>query len=60
MFEFDIVILLNVKTHNVPQSIGASLHNIEIVDLGIELLEPLALDRKMNPSNTLVLAIESL
>ena len=47
------MILLDAKTHSVPKFIGASLHNFESTDIGIELSVPLALDGLVNPSDTL-------
>ena len=54
------MIFLDSKTRSVPQFIGASQHNFETIDLGIELLVPLALNGQVNTSDTLVLASESL
>ena len=60
LFGFNTMISLDAKTRSVPQFICASLCNFEIVDLGIKLLAPLALDGRVNPSGILVLSIESL
>ena len=57
-FGFDTTISLDAKTCSVPQFIGASQCNFEIANLEIESLVPLALDRWVNPSDTLVLVIE--
>ena len=36
LFEFGTAILLDAKTHSVPQFIGAPQRNFETTDLGIE------------------------
>ena len=60
MCGFDTPISLDAKTHSVPQFIGAPQHNFEIADLGIESSAPLALGGWVNPSDTLVLAMETI
>ena len=60
LFGFGTTISLDVKTYSVPQFIGASQHSFEITDLGIELLVPLALNRQVNSSDTLILTAKSL
>ena len=54
------MILLDAKTRNVPQFISASQCNFETIDLGIESSVPLASDGNVNPSDTIVLTLESL
>ena len=54
------MISLDAKTSSVPQFISAPQRNFEIVDLGIELLVPLVLGGRVNPSDTLVLAMETI
>ena len=59
-FGYGTTILLDAKTCSVPQFIGAPKHNFETADLGIKLSVPLAPNTWVNPSETLVLAVESL
>ena len=54
------MILLDAKTRSVPQFIGAPKRNFETADLGIELLVPLAPGGWVNPSDTLVLSMETI
>ena len=54
------MILLNAKTHNVPQFIGAPQRNFETIDLDIELSVPLAPGGWVNPSHTLVPATKTI
>ena len=60
MFGFGTMILLDAKTHSVPQFIGAPHRNFETPDLGIKSLGPLALDGRVNPIDTLVLTVETI
>ena len=60
LFGFDTVISLDAKTCSVPQFIGAPQRKFETVDLGIESSVPLALSGWVNPSDTLVLATETI
>ena len=59
-FGFGTTISLDAKTCNVPQFIGAPERNSKTADLGIESLVPLAPGGWLDPSDTLVLAIESI
>ena len=60
LFGFRTAISLDAKTRSVPQFIGALERNFETADLGIESLVPLALGGWVNPSITLVLAMETI
>ena len=60
MFRFGTMISLNAKIRSVPQFMGAPQCNFETIDLGIELLALLALDRLVNPSDTLVPLTETI
>ena len=60
MFGFGTTISLNAKTRSVPQFIDASQCNFETTDLGIKYSAPLALDGRVNHSETLVSLAESL
>ena len=60
LFGFGTTISLDAKTHSVPKFIGAPQHNFEIVDLGIKLSVPLALDGRANPNDTLFPSVEDL
>ena len=59
-FGFGTMISLDAKTRSVPQFIGALERNFETTDLGIKSSVPLALGGWVNPSHTLVLAIETI
>ena len=60
LFGLGTMILLDAKTRSVPQFIGAPQRNFETVDLGIESFLPLAPSGWVNPSDTLVLAMETI
>ena len=51
---------LDAKTRSVPQFIVAPQRNFETADLGIELSVSLAPGGWVNPSDTLVLATETI
>ena len=59
-FGFDTTILLDAKTHSVPQFIGAPELNSKTIDLGIKSSVPLSLGEWVNLSHTLVLATETI
>ena len=59
-FGFGTTISLDAKTRSVPQFIGAPQRNFKNDDLGIKSSTPLALGGRVNPSDTLVPAIETL
>ena len=59
LFGSSTMILLDAKTRSVPQFIGVPQRNFETADLGIKSSVPLALGGRVNPSDTLVLAMET-